>query len=79
MAENQKAHCPECGAALEDGFIGYFSGIRWYDKDPEGWRRIFPFVLSAGHFIVGNAASTPWIRSRKALKCRGCGTLVLPA
>ena len=79
MAETQKALCPECGATLEDGFIGYFSGIMWHDEDPQGLQRIFPFVLSAGRFIFSNAMSTPWIRSRKARKCPGCGTLVVPA
>ena len=79
MTVVQKARCPECGAALEDGFIGYFSGIIWHDEDPAGWRRVFPFVLGAGRFIISNPTSTPWIRSRKARKCRNCGTLVVPA
>ena len=79
MAKTQESHCPECGAVLEGGFIGYFSGIMWHEKDPKGLLRILPFVLGAGNFIIGNAASTPWIRSRKARKCRGCGTLVVAA
>jgi hypothetical protein len=79
MAESHEKHCPECGATLEDGFIGYFSGIMWHDKDPVGWQRLFPFVLGAGNFTISNVASTPWIRSRKARKCRDCGTLVVPA
>lgn len=79
MAESHEAHCPECGGTLHDGFIGYFSGILWHDDDPEGWQRIFPFVLSVGRFVVGNAVSTLWIRSRRARKCRDCGTLVVPA
>jgi rubredoxin len=79
MAETQEACCPECGATLENGFIGYFSGIMWHDMKPEGWQRVFPFVLSAGRFIISNPASTPWVRSRNARKCRDCGTLVVPA
>jgi rubredoxin len=78
MSDSREACCPECGATLDDGFIGYFSGIMWHDQEPTGWLRIFPFVLSTGHFIVGNAASTPWARNRKARRCRDCGTLVVP-
>jgi len=74
-----ETRCPECGAALEDGFIGYFSGIMWHDEELMGLQCLIPFVLSAAHFIIGNLASTPWIRSRKASKCRDCGTLIVPS
>jgi rubredoxin len=78
MTDIDDVRCPGCGAALQAGFIGCFSGIMWHDKELKGWKRLFPFVLTAGHFVVSNAASTPWIRSREALKCRDCGTLVVP-
>jgi hypothetical protein len=79
MAEFHGAHCPECGSTLEADFIGYFSGIVWYEKELTGWQRLIPFVFSTAHFIIGNWTSTPWIRRREARKCRGCGTLVVPA
>ena len=78
MPDTPETHCPECGATLDDGFISYFSGIMWHEKKPIGWRRLFPFVCSAGHFIFGNAASAPWTRSREAQKYRDCETLVVP-
>ena len=77
MADNHEAHCPECGATLEAGFIGFFSGIMWHEKELMGWQRLLPFVLRSAHFIISNATSTPWIRSREARKCRDCGTLVV--
>ena len=79
MTDDHQAHCPECGAGLEDGYVGYFSGIMWHEQHLMGLQRLFPFVLSAAHLIIGNLASTPWIRSRKASRCRDCGTLVVPA
>ena len=78
MPDTHEARCPECGATLDDGFVGYFSGIMWHEKQPTGWQRLFPFVLSTGRFVIGNWGSTPWTRCREARKCRGCGTLVLP-
>jgi hypothetical protein len=78
MTETPKALYTECGAALEDGFIGYSSSIMWHDEDPEGLRRVFPFVLGVGHFIISNPASTPWVRSRRARTCPDRGTLVVP-
>jgi len=78
MAESHEAHCPECGATLEAGFIGYFSGIVWHDKELTEWQRLIPFVFGPTRFIIGNVTSTPWIRSREARKCRVCGTLVVP-
>ena len=79
MSDTHEKRCPECGAALDDGFIGYFSGIMWYDSEPWGWQSVFPFCLTAGRFLIGNAASTPWARTRKARQCRACRTLVVPA
>jgi hypothetical protein len=78
MADIHESRCPDCGATLDAGFIGYFSGIVWYEKELVGWQRLIPFVLSSAHFIIGNVTSTPWIRSREARKCRSCGTLVVP-
>ena len=78
MSDSHEVPCPECGAPLDDGFIGYFSGIMWYDSDPRVWRRVIPFCLEAGRFIIGNVGSTPWTRTRRARQCRACGTLVVP-
>jgi len=78
MAGVHEMHCPECGAILDAGYIGYFSGIMWHEKELIGWQRIFPFVLSAAQFVISNAASTFWIRSREARRCPECGTLVVP-
>lgn len=79
MSESHERRCPECGAALADGFIGFFSGIMWYDSETRGWQRVIPFCLKAGRFLVSNVASTPWTRIRRARICRDCGTLVVPA
>lgn len=79
MSDNQDGSCPDCGAPLEPGFIGYFSGIVWGDNEPVGWRRLAPFVFGSAHFIIGNWTSTPWVRCRAARRCRSCGTLVVPA
>jgi rubredoxin len=78
MAEIHEAHCPECGAPLDAGYIGFFSGIMWHEEEVMGWRRLFPFVLSTARFIISNVGSTPWIRSREARRCPDCGTLVVP-
>jgi hypothetical protein len=78
-SEKAQALCPECGASLETGFVGYFSGIMWHEEQLMALQRLFPFVLGAAQFIIGGLASTPWIRSRKALRCSVCGTLVVPA
>ncbi len=78
MADMHEARCPECGATLEAGFVGNFSGMMWHDKEPKGWRRLLPFVLSAGSFVIGNVGSAPWVRCREARMCRDCGTLVVP-
>ena len=79
MSDVDDARCPECGGALEDGYVGYFSGIVWSEKDPVGLQRLFPFVLGATRFIIGTWASTPWIRSRAGRRCRDCGALVIPS
>ena len=79
MTDHQHRQCPECGAALEEGYIGYFSGIVWHEEELMGLQRLIPFVFSAAHFIIGTITSTPWIRSRQARRCRSCGTLVVPA
>ena len=78
MTEKRLAPCPECGSALEEGFIGYFSGIMWHEEQLEGLQRTIPFVLGAADFILGSVVSTPWIRSRRASRCRACGTVVVP-
>ena len=78
MTEAGSRVCPECGSRLEDGFIGYASGILWHEQELHGWRRAFPFALAEGRFVVGNWPSTPWFRSRTARRCPACGTLVLP-
>jgi hypothetical protein len=70
--------CPECGSQLEDGFIGYASGLLWHKRQPSGWQRLFPFALTTGRFVIGNWASTPWVRLKTARRCVACGTLVLP-
>lgn len=79
MTQENSTPCPSCGATLEDGFIGYASGILWHGEEPMGWRRLFPFVLAAGRFVVGNWASTPWVRCREAQRCCRCGTVVISA
>jgi hypothetical protein len=79
MSDFSDARCPECGGALEAGYIGYFSGIVWSESEPEAWQRLIPFVFGATRFIIGSWGSTPWIRSRAARKCRDCGALVIPA
>jgi len=79
MTEHHQAQCPECDAGLEDGYIGFFSGIMWHDQPVTGLLRLFPFVLSAASFIISNLISTPWIRSRQARRCRSCGTLIVPS
>ena len=79
MSDILDTRCPGCGATLEPGFIGYFSGIVWSENELVGWRRLIPFVFIFARFIIGNVGSTPWIRSRAAYTCRDCGTLVVPA
>ncbi len=79
MSDNQEVRCPECGGALEAGYVGYFSGIMWSEKKPAGWQRLIPFVFGGTRFIIGSWASTPWIRSRSARRCPSCCTLVIPA
>jgi hypothetical protein len=63
---------------LEEGFVGYFSGVMWHQERIEGLQRMIPFILSTADFIIGTVVSTPWIRSRRASRCRDCGTLVVP-
>ncbi|MFQ5857010.1 MAG: PF20097 family protein [Anaerolineae bacterium] len=70
--------CPECGSALEDGFLGYGSGLLWHEHKLRGWRRIFLYAVPTGHFVLGSIASSPFITSVPARKCTACGTVVLP-
>ena len=78
MSDIHDSRCPDCGATLDPGFIGNFSGVMWFEKEVVGWRRLIPFVFASAHFIIGSVISTPWIRSRAARRCRDCGTLVVP-
>jgi hypothetical protein len=78
MAQMHDVNCPQCGAALESGFIGYFSGIMWHERAIVEWRRLIPFVFGAAKFIIGGIVSTPWIRSHEAWRCPARGTLVVP-
>jgi ribosomal protein S27AE len=77
MAEVRTRQCPECGTGLEDGFLGYGTGLLWHESRLRGWHRLFPFAIAEGNYIVGNWTSTGLITSIPARKCPACGTVVL--
>lgn len=70
-------YCPECNSELEDGYVGYGSGILWHKHKLKGWRRIFPIALLNGAFILGNWTSPGVYTFIKARKCSECNIVVL--
>ena len=77
MDTPQGGRCPDCGGALEPGHVGFASGILWFNAEPKGWNRFFPFALKVGRSVVGNWTSTPWYRIRQARQCPRCETVVV--
>lgn len=78
MTQGITKRCPECGSALENGFLSYGSGLLWHEHKLRGWRRVFIYAMATGHFVVGNWASSGLMASKPARKCAICGTVVLP-
>ncbi len=70
--------CPECGAELENGYIGYGSGILWHKIKLQGAARIGFVAVPTGSYIVGDWKSTGFISQVPGRKCIKCGTVVLP-
>ena len=79
MRSSSLGPCPHCDSELEEGYLGFASGLFWSRHALKGWRSLFPVALSFGEFVVGSLASTPWFRTRPAHRCSVCGALVIPA
>lgn len=78
MTPERAPLCPECGTELDRGFFSYGSGVLWHQQQLRGWQRVFPFAFASGRRILGSWTSTGLMRSRPALLCESCGTVVLP-
>ena len=79
MAVEALMRCPECGAELKSGYLGYGSGLLWHERPLRGLVRFFPFAIATGHFVLGNRTSSGFFTSRLARKCERCGTVVIPS
>ena len=78
MTPERISLCPECDAELDRGFFSYGSGVLWHREKLRGWQRLFPVSLATGRRIFGSWTSSGLMRSRPALLCKACGTVVLP-
>jgi len=70
--------CPRCGATFEMGYLGFGSGLFWSRERLRGARSLFFLAGAFGEWVVGSFLSTPWLRSREAHRCSGCGALLIP-
>jgi predicted RNA-binding Zn-ribbon protein involved in translation (DUF1610 family) len=76
---NETLHpCPECGAELENGYLGYGSGLLWHRIRLSGPARIGFVAIPTGQYIVGNWRASGFVSQVPARKCPKCGTVVLP-
>ena len=79
MEQLEIGPCPHCQSRLEPGYLGFASGLFWSRERLKGWQSLFFLAFPHGQFVVGNLLSTPWLQSRAAHRCTGCGALVVPA
>lgn len=64
MATASVGAWPECGSRLEDGFIGYASGLLWDKRRPRGWRRLFPARVRLGAVVARDTWGSRWRSAR---------------